>query len=404
MKTIAKIGLPLVALLTLALLVCPPAYADGQARVVATPSAIMRVNATAASARVTTVPYGQTVKLLEQNVAGQELTIPGYPTSNLWHKVEWRGYTGYIWGLLLEVQGGSAATIPATPPTLYPWPKPYCLKIIATDEVVQLLAGEPEYREGGNWTRIRRDGREETIVLDWRNLTDRDAKGNKVDYCSQMTAAAAPAPTAIPKPAADVEKPAAPASPITRSGMGLGPIATLVIGGLALLGFFAFWLFNRPWVRARLAFWSTSDVIHPTLPAEPATTTPTASPTAKAKPAATATAASTMPKPATSAEAQKLVDKAQKAYDELVAKRTDLNKQFAVARDTLKQAQKWLAELIEAEQAAEVALRVAEEKAAAEAEAQRLAAEQAAARDLSMKHVPLGTPVNPDLVRDRLSA
>jgi hypothetical protein len=64
----------------------------------------MRVNATTASARVTAVAYGQTVKLLEQNVAGQEVTIAGYQTSNLWHKVEWGGFTGYIWAPLLQVQ------------------------------------------------------------------------------------------------------------------------------------------------------------------------------------------------------------------------------------------------------------------------------------------------------------
>jgi hypothetical protein len=83
--------------------VAPPLTGAG-ARVIATPSAIMRVNATSASARVTAVAYGQNVKLLEQNVAGQELTIAGYTTSNLWHKVEWGGYTGYIWAPLLQVQ------------------------------------------------------------------------------------------------------------------------------------------------------------------------------------------------------------------------------------------------------------------------------------------------------------
>ncbi len=83
--------------------IAPPVTGTG-ARVIATPSAIMRVNATTASARVTTVAYGQNVKLLEQNVAGQELTISGYPTSNLWHKVEWGGFTGYIWAPLLQVQ------------------------------------------------------------------------------------------------------------------------------------------------------------------------------------------------------------------------------------------------------------------------------------------------------------
>jgi|GEM_PF-5584809 len=81
-----------------------PPVTGASARVLATPSAIMRVNATTASARVTAVAYGQTVKLLEQNVAGQELTVAGYPTSNLWHKVEWGGYTGYIWAPLLQVQ------------------------------------------------------------------------------------------------------------------------------------------------------------------------------------------------------------------------------------------------------------------------------------------------------------
>lgn len=83
--------------------IAPPLTGAG-ARVIATPSAIMRVNATTASARVTTVSYGQNVKLLEQNVAGQELTISGYLTSNLWHKVEWGGFTGYIWAPLLQVQ------------------------------------------------------------------------------------------------------------------------------------------------------------------------------------------------------------------------------------------------------------------------------------------------------------
>lgn len=79
--------------------IAPP---TASAWVVPTIGAIMRVEPTTASARVTAVAYRQTVKLLEQNVASQELTIAGYPTSNLWHKVEWGGYTGYIWAPLLQ--------------------------------------------------------------------------------------------------------------------------------------------------------------------------------------------------------------------------------------------------------------------------------------------------------------
>jgi hypothetical protein len=55
------------------------------------------------SARLTAVPYGQTVMLLEQNVPGQELSVAGYGTSNLWHKVVWGSYIGYMWAPALEV-------------------------------------------------------------------------------------------------------------------------------------------------------------------------------------------------------------------------------------------------------------------------------------------------------------